>query len=280
MGEREKITLTGVPETLLWPLWSRAAEARHPRGVLRDPRAVEIAESIDYPFEEKLGRPDATHAIRAVGFDAEVRRFLEKKPDATVVALGDGLETQCYRVDNGRVRWLAVDLPETIEVRRKFIPDSARHRNVACSALDLRWLDEVDPSRGVIVTAAGLLYYFVEDDVARLIAGCAERFHRVDGEMIFDTVPRWLSKRTQRGLNRTKSYRIPPMPWGIDVDELPRLRALHEHIVEVREIGFPDGRGFFFGFLAPLLERLPVLRTKRPALVVLRFGERPQRTSG
>ena len=32
-------------------------------------------------------------------------------PAGTVVALGEGLETQFWRPDNGRVRWLSVDLP-------------------------------------------------------------------------------------------------------------------------------------------------------------------------
>jgi hypothetical protein len=34
-----------------------------------------------------------------------VRRFLVEHPEGTVVALGEGLETQFWRVDNGLVRW-------------------------------------------------------------------------------------------------------------------------------------------------------------------------------
>jgi len=71
-------------------------------------------------------------------------------------------------VDNGRIRWLAVDLPESIAVRSRWLPDSDRHTNLACSALDFRWMDHVDPSRGVFITAAGLLMYFERKDVERL----------------------------------------------------------------------------------------------------------------
>ena len=61
-----------------------------------------------------------------------------------VVGLGEGLETQFSRVDNGRVRWLSVDVEEAIEIRKQFLPDTDRHRNLACSALDFRWMDEVE----------------------------------------------------------------------------------------------------------------------------------------
>lgn len=43
-----------------------------------------------------------------------------------VVALSEGLETQFWRLDNGRARWLTVDLPETIELRRRLRPHGPR----------------------------------------------------------------------------------------------------------------------------------------------------------
>src|SRR5512139_1092620 len=119
---RERVRLTGVPETLLWNLYFRAAEARRPDTVLSDPKAVELVdERIDYPFAERMGPAGAvqaqTQALRVRTFDRAVRDFLSRHPDGTVVALGEGLETQFWRVDNGRVRWLTVELPETAEVR-------------------------------------------------------------------------------------------------------------------------------------------------------------------
>src|SRR5262249_61671303 len=106
--------LVGVPETLLWPLYNRAAEARRQDGLLRDPWAVKIFDAIDYPFEEHFGRANEAHALRALRFDDEVRRFLGQNPDGTVVALGEGLETQFWRVDNGRGRGLSVVVPDGI----------------------------------------------------------------------------------------------------------------------------------------------------------------------
>ena len=67
-------------------------------------------------------------------FDNAIRRVLRRKPDATVVALGEGLETQFWRVDNGRVRWVTVDLPESIALREQVLPTASE--TIAASALD------------------------------------------------------------------------------------------------------------------------------------------------
>jgi O-methyltransferase involved in polyketide biosynthesis len=115
-GAKEKVGLGGVPETLLATLYYRSIEARRPDALLHDPKAVELVDAIDYPFEQRFGSGDLGRAqgqaLRVRCFDLAVERFLTGHPDGTVVALGEGLETQFWRVDNGRVGWLTVDLPE------------------------------------------------------------------------------------------------------------------------------------------------------------------------
>ena len=169
MGFRSKISvaLDAVPETMLWTLYHRAMEARRPEPVLADPKAVDLLEAIDYPFEQRFGSLPAAQcqALRAHRFDSEVRRFLATHPDGTVVALGEGLETQFWRVDNGRVHWLSVDLAEA----STSVPScSDLARPPACRRLRPRqaWMDDVDPSRGVLLTAQGLLMYFSPASVA------------------------------------------------------------------------------------------------------------------
>ncbi len=263
-GEEPKaaVRLGGVPETLLWTLYHRAAEARRPDAVLRDPMAVELLDRIDYPFARNFGGARfglaQGQALRVITFDREVERFLAHYPDGMVVALGEGLETQFWRVDNGCVRWLTVDLPETVEVRRRLLPAPPRVRVLACSALDERWLGEVDPSRGVLVTAQGLLMYLQPAEVHQLITLCVQRFP--GGTMVFDALPRWVSARTVRGQKLTRHYQLPPMPWGLDAGERRRIRALHPDIVEVRELRLPRGRGLFYGYLLPLARTAPAIR--------------------
>lgn len=127
---RASVELEGVPETLLWTLYHRASEARRPDAVLEDPKGVELLGAIDFPFAERFGPATAGlsqwQALRARRFDVEVRRFLASHPDGMVVALGEGLETQFWRVDNGSVRSLTVDLPEAIAVRERLLPRGER----------------------------------------------------------------------------------------------------------------------------------------------------------
>ncbi|MGI8335926.1 class I SAM-dependent methyltransferase [Actinomadura scrupuli] len=170
------------------------------------------------------------------------------------------------------MRWLCVELPETAEVRRRLLPDGERRRTLACSALDRAWHDEVDASRGVLITAQGLLMYLRPPEVRELIAGCAERFR--GGALVFDAVPRWFSARTVQGRMQTgQGYRTPPMPWGLDAGELQRVRTAHPRITEVRELPPPRGRGFYHGVLAPVQHRLPGARNLRPTMTAIaRFG--------
>jgi O-methyltransferase involved in polyketide biosynthesis len=209
----QTVLLGGVPETMLWPLHSRACEAMRPNGSLTDPDAVRIYNSIDYPFRRNFGRPDGGLAWRATIFDDHVRTWLTDHPNGTVVELACGLETQALRCDNGTRKWLSIDVPEAIDVRERFISASARSRHLAKSALDLSWTSEVDPSQGVCVTAQGLLMYLPEPEVERLVSAIFARWPSVT--LVFDCIPKWLSLMSTRGFPLSLHYRSPPMPWGL-----------------------------------------------------------------
>jgi O-methyltransferase involved in polyketide biosynthesis len=255
-----KVQLGGVPETLLWTLYHRSIEARRPDAILTDPRAVALVDEIDYPFAERFGGGEGAlsqaQALRVRRFDSEVRRFLSEHPDGTVVALGEGLETQFWRVDNGRVSWITVDVPEAIDVREQLLDRGERQTLIAGSALDGDWMDQVDASRGLLITAQGLLMYFGFDDVERLVADCRRRFP--GATLVFDAMPAWLSTASQRGkLGDPDRYQPPAWHWGMDRDKRRRLRA--------ERLRLPRGRGLFFGYLAPLL-RLGLVQIYRVRL--------------
>jgi hypothetical protein len=120
--------LTGVSETMLWSLHNRASEARRFDGVLIDPDSVRIHEAIDYDFTRRFGDPLGFLAARAAEIDRVLRSWLERHPDGCVVSLGEGLETQSRRVDNGRMTWLSVDLPDAIRLRERFLAPTHRFR--------------------------------------------------------------------------------------------------------------------------------------------------------
>jgi O-methyltransferase involved in polyketide biosynthesis len=56
-------------------------------------------------------------------------------------------------IPDGQSRWPTVDLPEIVDVRSRLLPASPRVSTRAQSALDYGWMESVDPSGGVFITA-------------------------------------------------------------------------------------------------------------------------------
>lgn len=214
------VELSGVPETALWTLWNRAMDMPRADRLVDDPLAVELVERIDYDFRGHFGRPSVFHPIRARVGDDLVRDYLSRTLDEpVVVGLGEGLDSQLWRVDDNRVRWITVDLPELIQARRRLLPSHPRAAHVSGSVFEPTWMDAVPAGARPFITAAGLLMYFTEDDVRGLLTRIAERFR--GAEIFFDTIPPIASRRTSKGAKVTRLYTAPPMPWGITVDDLP-----------------------------------------------------------
>jgi O-methyltransferase involved in polyketide biosynthesis len=217
----EVTSLEGVSETLLEPLYNRASHAAEPNAILADPLAVSLMRRLRYPFRERFGLPTTGHVLRALAFDDQVRAFLRKCPGAFVVGLGEGLDTQFWRVDDGRVDWLAVDLPAVTRLRARLLQPATRYHAYSGSVMVFDWMDAVPHARPILVLAQGLLMYFQPSEVERLVVACAERFG--GGAMIFDVIPRRFSRLALHGFDKTPRYRTPPMPWGLEADGLSDL---------------------------------------------------------
>jgi hypothetical protein len=178
MADKAEAELGDVQMTLFVPLAARARETRRKRPALRDPKAVEMIESIDYD-ESLYGRGwgGFVTVLRTLVFDWWVRQFLAAHPEGTIVELGAGLNTRFERTDNGTAHWFELDLPDTIDLRRRFFADTDRRRMVAGSVLDEDWMDLVAGEPGpYLFIAEGVLVYLPEDDVTRTLSRISERF--------------------------------------------------------------------------------------------------------
>lgn len=262
--------LTGVSETMLWALYNRAVEAGRHDNVLTDPDSIRIHRAINYNFSERFGEPAGSLAARGACIDQALRQWLSDHPNGQVISLGEGLETQARRVDNGTMRWLSVDLPDAIRLREHFLQPTDRFQHLAASALDPIWMDAVDPTREVFIVAQGLLMYLHPAEVRQLLSEIADRFP--GAEIVFDVVPRWFSRLTMLGLHQTPHYRLPQMPWGIDRDELlPVLRRWHPRLSTGVFLDYRAPRGLFrhYGRIVGLV---PVARNELPSLIHITIG--------
>src|SRR3990167_403651 len=190
MQEKIAIDLEGVPKTLLLPLLGRAQLSQKSYSPIRDPRAVELVEALDFDFDELLVQVGESSPLwwvaRAYHFDHAIKDFLRYYPKATIVNLGAGLDTMFYRVDNGKLTWVDLDLPEVMALRTTLLPPPPRVHYLATSALDTSWFAEVKRwGNPVFFVAGGLIFYFTEDQAKQLLLQLAENFPRA--ELIFDT---------------------------------------------------------------------------------------------
>ena len=167
-----------MEETLLIPLLARARETERPRGLLRDPRAIEIVRDLNYDFSKwEDGRSPDGAMLRARMFDRYVEDFLAAHPGGTVVEIGCGLDTRFERIDNGQVRWFDLDLPDTIALRRRFFDNEPRRTMIAASVLDTAWMDPVEATGGPwMFVAEAVLIYLGATDARRAIVALAKRF--------------------------------------------------------------------------------------------------------
>lgn len=271
---RTKVDLSGVSETALLTLQVRAHEARRPDGIIDDPMAVQLVDSIDFDFAKFGYTRRQDMALRSRIFDKATRNYLRDHPKATVVALAEGLQTSFHRLDASgsghEFRWLTVDLPPMVELRSKLLPPSERVQMCAQSALDFSWMDRVDATDGVFITAEGLLMYLQPEESMGLIRACAQRFG--GGQMIFDLPPAWFAAWARRGMRTSLRYRVPSMPFSLSpaqvadlVNTVPGVRAVHD-------LPLPAARGKVLNSLMWTAQRVPLLDSARPVMALLEFG--------
>ncbi len=212
-----QLSLDRVQETLLLPLWGRAEMTRAGSPILMDHAAVELLDALEYDFARIRADLDYTKNLiwiaRARQFDEKIRSFLAVNPDGTIVNLGAGLDTTFGRVDNGRMHWIDLDVPEVIELRRRLIPETPRSRCIAASVHDAGWMKEISPSEnGVLFVAGGLLFYFSEREVIDLLRAMGKRFNHAN--IVFDAMtPEGIQKANDM-LQRVGMHDA-VMQWGL-----------------------------------------------------------------
>ncbi len=207
IGGYDFIAKGSIQETMIGPLWARATLSEKYPEILEDPKAVEILTKIDYDFSELkefLGEWRGIGLlVRARNLDNAVKDYIKQHPQTTIVNIGAGLDTTFHRVDNEGIKWYDLDLPDAIDFRTQFIPETSRSKYLARSAFDLDWLNEVDHdlSKGIFFIAGGFVYYYTEEEISKLFRALAEWFP--GGRIAFDCVNKIAAKVMNR---RAKKY--------------------------------------------------------------------------
>ena len=257
----ERIALTGVPETMLQTVYARARESAT-RGAIRDKKAEELVAKLDYDFSlaDRDGAMRSGVIARTIVLDRMTKEWLASHPGAVVVNIACGLDTRCYRM-SGYAHWYNLDLPETMAVREKLLPESGSISQIAMSAMD-DWGGEIgEQNVPVLIVIEGLSMYLNTKDVQRIFAVISSRFKKatVFAETMNPMIVRHFKEKSIEGSHAK-------FTWGIKngktlAELLPDFRFVEEH-------SLTEGMAAF----APvykLLDRLPAVRNISNKIIVL-----------
>lgn len=129
----------------LGALHARAIYSRTRNHLFYDSKAVELASRRGISLSDKGDAPalSRTEIAHIVIMDQLVNEFVHQNPYATVVNLGCGFDTRCYRTGTGTMRWYNLDVPPLIARRTRLMPETRRISSIARAVTDPTWPSEV-----------------------------------------------------------------------------------------------------------------------------------------
>ena len=257
----EKMKLSGVPETMLQTIYARAKESKG-RGAIHDQKAEEIIGALDYDFS--LADKDAAmHSgviARTIVLDRLTKDWLAGHPGAVVVNIACGLDTRCYRME-GFAHWYNLDLPETMAVREKLLPESGKISQIAMSAMDDWGGEIVERDIPALVIIEGLTMYLSEADVKRIFDVIAGRFPKAT--VFVETMNPMVVKRFKEKSIEGSHAKF---TWGVKngvalAALLPDFRLVEEH-------SLTEGMAVFVP-IYKVLDKLTVVRNISNKIIVM-----------
>ena len=198
---------------------------------------------------------------RTIVLDKLVNAFLAAHPGAIVVNIACGLDTRCYRMA-GFSHWYNLDLPETIAVRKKLLPESGAISQIALSAMD-DWGGQIAESGApALIVIEGLTMYLTQADVQRIFAVIARRFSRAT--VLVETMnPIAVKRFKEKSIEGSHAK----FTWGVKggralASLLPGFRFVEEHALT-------EGMAVFVP-IYKVLDKLPAVRSISNRIVVLK----------
>jgi len=207
-----KIEFSDVEESCLLTFYCHVLENQRTDPILKDPSALAIAEKITPLLAASPGRLQRSLAtgkirnalvvhicLRAKRYDDYARVFLSRHPDAAIVNIGCGIDTRFDRIDNGKVKFYDLDLPEVISFKKKLVKETPRYHLIASSVFNFTWMEEVlaGHPEHVLFLVEGVFMYCEPPQVKSLVLEMQRRFPA--SEMVCEVVnKRWVSPFAQK----------------------------------------------------------------------------------
>ncbi len=263
----EKISTEDIPESMLRTIYAMANESRREKPYLYDKKAVELAQRLEPSLLEGAAEIKSSFMgkgalARAMLLDRMVVRYVRKHPDARVINLACGMDTRFCRVDNGRIRWYDLDLPDIIEARKRLLQEEERVSMIGKSALDDTWAEEVEGEGPVLILAERLTMYLDRQKLQNIFRIIRSRFR--EAEIFMEIASPYTVKNTYENVDGNSR---PKYTWGAKSGK--ELASITTGFKAVRDFSLMEG----LEKMNPsyyLLKLFPPLRRLSNKIAVLR----------
>ncbi len=208
---RENITDENqtVNKEIVRDVWARGLLTQRFSKIFSDNEVVKLAEKLGIQHKAISAQYNtygkAVMLERILAIDERVRQFIRRYADGIVVNVGAELDTMFSRVDNGRIKWYNVDLPEVIDLRRKYLDSRDREQNIDKSIFDYSWLDEIKKkqNQAMLFVCCDVMKYFDKSRLKEFLDIIWTKFP--GSEIVFDVKNSKGKKRWNRIIRKGKS---------------------------------------------------------------------------
>jgi O-methyltransferase involved in polyketide biosynthesis len=232
------MNLSDVSRTAILALLCRVVESEKKNPVFNDPMAILCLERLmSISSEEEKNRimkwkkmyagvnaHDArARALTARSFDNIASHFISNNPGCTVINLACGFDTRFWRIENEKCKYVELDLPEMIDLKKEMLNDHLDYELIGCSVLDPSWIDKVtsNGNSNFLLLAEALFYYLPKQDVTSILQVIAQRFNR--SQLVMDMAP----EKYTKGLWK-RIIQIESRVWDIDVSFVSGINNPHD----------------------------------------------------
>lgn len=232
-----ELKLGDVQTTALIPLAIKASETMRPDARFKDQMAVDIIKALDIDtakYDRFLSHEGVV--ARTIMLDRQLKEIISSAPDTVIVNIGAGFDNRLARVDNGKIRWFDLDLPDSIAARKKAFPERDRVTMIAGNALENAWCAEVKKalegrkSKPVFI-AEGLFMYLTLEQIRTLLEVLKNNFPG-GGVLIAEQNSRLMQRNEKHHdtVKSTKAHFMSGTDSGQEIADLTDgIRLVEEH---------------------------------------------------
>jgi O-methyltransferase involved in polyketide biosynthesis len=187
------MNLSNVSKTAIITMTCRSSQTENPKSDFNDPmsaqslrRLTDLASESEKKTIQKIkkmygkySKKEAQSLVERVSsIDRIINNYILINQDSTVINIACGFDTRYWRLDRRDCTYIELDLPEVIDQKNELLGDQINYKMISSSVLNFDWIDEVtkEGNSNFVLVMEGLLMYFEEEDVKKLLGAISERF--------------------------------------------------------------------------------------------------------